>query len=121
MFQIPIPSSSSFDTGRCTKTAFIEIGFFVWCTLTAQIVLNTRCGIIPPLTCAILHLIPYLLTGLRRIYAITMKNTIITGFFVCITVPQLALGIYLTTLAANTPGTVSVSEGLCALGGNYRC
>jgi len=44
-----------------------------------------------------------------------MKNTIITGFFACITVPQLALGIYLTTLAANTPGIVFVSVGLCAL------
>lgn len=27
---------------RCTKTAFIEIIFFVWCTLTAQIILNAR-------------------------------------------------------------------------------
>jgi len=45
-----------------------------------------------------------------------MKNTIITGFFVCITVPQFALGIYLTTLAANTPGMVSMSASLYALG-----
>ena len=42
-----------------------------------------------------------------------MKNTFITGLFVCITVPQFALGVYLTILAASTPGMVSTSVGLC--------
>jgi len=63
----------------CTKTSFIEIIFFVWCTLIAQIILTTR------------------------IYAITMKNTIIASLFVCITIPQFALGIYMIVLAASAP------------------
>ncbi|KAF9780549.1 hypothetical protein BJ322DRAFT_1112540 [Thelephora terrestris] len=63
----------------CNKSAFIEILFFVWCTLIAQIVLNLR------------------------LYAITMKSVIVTGFFACITASQLALGIYWTNLAANAP------------------
>ena len=36
-----------FRTFRCSKTAFIEVLFFVWCTLIAQIVLNLRCEVIP--------------------------------------------------------------------------
>jgi len=63
----------------CNKTKFLPIMFFVWCTLIAQTILTTR------------------------IYAVTMKNTMITAVFVCITVPQLALGIYQTTLAAKAP------------------
>ena len=32
---------------RCTKSAFIEVLFFVWCTLIAQIVLNVRYETVP--------------------------------------------------------------------------
>ena len=48
-----------------------------------------------------------------RIYAITMKNTIIAGLFVCITIPQCALGIYMIVLAARAPGMASISVGIC--------
>ena len=43
-----------------------------------------------------------------------MKNTIITGFFVCITIAQLGVGIHLTTLAANTPGMMPISVRSCS-------
>lgn len=33
-----------------------------------------------------------------------MKNRIVTGFFVCMTISQVALGIYLVTLVAEAPG-----------------
>jgi len=52
-------------------------------------------------------------------YAITMGNTIVTGFFMCITAAQLAVGIYLITLAVNSPGMMSASGNRCALGGGY--
>jgi len=64
---------------RCSKTAFIEMLFFVWCTLIAQIILT------------------------MRIYAITTKNVIVTGVFVCITITQFAFGIYVTSVTARVP------------------
>jgi len=42
-----------------------------------------------------------------------MKNTIIAGLFVCITIPQCALGIYMIVLAASAPGMASISVGIC--------
>lgn len=48
-----------------------------------------------------------LLSRGHRLYAITMKSVIVTSFFSCITVSQFVLGIYLTNLAANAPGTAS--------------
>ena len=32
---------------RCIKTVFVEVFFFVWCTLIAQVVLSARYGLIP--------------------------------------------------------------------------
>ena len=43
-----------------------------------------------------------------RMYAITMGNMIVTGFFAFITAAQFAVGIYLIILAANSPGMVSM-------------
>lgn len=63
----------------CSKTAFLKILCVILCTLIAQIILNAR------------------------LYAITMRSKIITGFFVALTIPQFGLGLYLATLAANTP------------------
>jgi len=37
-----------------------------------------------------------------------MKNVKITGIFVCIMIPQLALGIYQVVLTAKAPGTTYV-------------
>ena len=54
-------------------------------------------------------------------YAITLGNRIVTGFFAFITAVQTAIGIYLIILAANSPGMLSTSVGQCALGGVYRC
>lgn len=45
-------------------------------------------------------------------YAITRGNIIITGFFVCITITQFGVGIYLTTLAASAPGMTLISVHL---------
>jgi len=42
-------------------------------------------------------------------YAITMGNAIATGFFVCLTVGHIGVGIYLVVLAATTPGMTSVT------------
>lgn len=43
---------------RCSKTAFIQVFFFVWCTFIAQVVLTIRYGVIPSITCVGFHLIP---------------------------------------------------------------
>lgn len=43
-----------------------------------------------------------------RIYALTMKNKKIVAFFCGVTIPQLALGIYLTVLGATSPGGSSL-------------
>ena len=56
MSQMPALPLDRFDTDRCSNTAFIEPGFFVWCTLIAQIILSTRHETVPFLTCT-LHLI----------------------------------------------------------------
>ncbi|KAF9791190.1 hypothetical protein BJ322DRAFT_1017745 [Thelephora terrestris] len=53
----------------CKKKLVVDTFFLIWCTLIAQIILN------------------------MRIYAITMRNRVITGFFSCITVSQLVLGV----------------------------
>jgi len=63
----------------CSRTAFLEVLVVVFCTLIAQTMLNLR------------------------IYALTMKNKIVSGFFACITISQLALGLSLTVKVANTP------------------
>jgi len=47
-----------------------------------------------------------------------MKNVIITGVFVCITIPQLALGIYEVVLVAKAPGTTSIRVDFCPPGGD---
>ena len=47
---------------------------------------------------------------LYRIYALTMKNKMVAGFFCGVTIPQLALGIYLITLAAINPGGYFFAE-----------
>lgn len=39
-------SSNSLYADRCTRSAFIEILFFVWCTLIAQVILNVRYEVI---------------------------------------------------------------------------
>lgn len=62
--QIPVLFVDKFDVKRCTKTAFIEIVFFVWCTLIAQIILSVRHEIIPPPT-RDHHLICLILMGLQ--------------------------------------------------------
>jgi len=86
---------------RCSKTAFIQIVFFAWVTLVAQIVLNLRYEVIPLPACVGLHsLCDY------RMYAITAGNMIITGFFMCLTAASSALGIYLATLTKNAPGMI---------------
>ncbi|KAF9783524.1 hypothetical protein BJ322DRAFT_1071526 [Thelephora terrestris] len=54
----------------CARTAFVEVLFFVWCTLIAQVVLSAR------------------------LYAITIKNKIIAGLLLCIIIPQFLLGIW---------------------------
>jgi len=96
------------DTDRCSKTAFLQIFFFVWCTLIAQIILTTRYEVDmrrssfdSPLS-----------SWGYRIYALTMKNVIITGVFVSITVTQLALGIHQVILTAKAPGTASIRVDL---------
>ncbi|KAF9789668.1 hypothetical protein BJ322DRAFT_550952 [Thelephora terrestris] len=66
----------------CNNTAWIEIAIFVFLTLLAQIFLT------------------------MRIYALTMKNKMIVAFFSGVTIPQLALGIYLTYLGATNPAVV---------------
>ena len=58
-------SSDLFDADRCTKTAFIEIIFFVWCTLIAQIILNARYEMVLSLTDP--HLIRFMFAGLQDI------------------------------------------------------
>jgi len=115
------PSLGRFHAYRCSKTAFIEIVFFIWSTLIAQIVLNLRCEINPPLTMR--RASPSLLTSRRdyRMYAITRGNLIVTGFFAFITAVQFGVGVYLIVLAANSPGMVSASMGHCVLGSGYRC
>ena len=60
-------SLNLFDTGRCTRTAFIEIIFFVWCTLIAQIILTTRYGTVLSLISIDPHLIRFTFTGLKDI------------------------------------------------------
>ncbi|KAF9645077.1 hypothetical protein BDM02DRAFT_3190024 [Thelephora ganbajun] len=76
----------------CNHTAWIEIAIFVFLTLVAQIFLTVR------------------------IYALTLKNKVIAAFFCGVTIPQLALGIYLVTLGATNPDlaafTVIVGFGL---------
>lgn len=42
-------------------------------------------------------------------YAITLGNVVITGYFVCLTAGHIAVGIYLAVLAATTPGMTSIS------------
>ncbi|KAF9780567.1 hypothetical protein BJ322DRAFT_1112556 [Thelephora terrestris] len=70
---------SNFSWNYTHESAFIGVLFFVWCTFIAQIVLNLR------------------------LYAITMKSLIVTGFFACITASQFVLGLYLTNLTAKAP------------------
>jgi len=69
----------SYTYEMCNKTAFLECLIVVLCTLIAQTILNLR------------------------IYALTMKNRIVLGFFACITIPQLALGLSLTVIATKIP------------------
>ena len=38
-------------------------------------------------------------------YAITMKNRVITGIFLCISIPQFVLGVYTVALAGKEPGS----------------
>lgn len=89
---------------------FIEVGFFVWCTLIAEIILSVRHETIPTPICAF-HLIRLYPDGGYRICAVTGKSITITGSFVCIIVLQLALGIYMTILAAKAPGTTPTCLG----------
>ena len=98
-----------FDAGRCNKTVVIPIIFFVWCTLIAQTILTTRYEVGVCWSSSD----PTLPSWGYRIYAVTMKNVVITSVFVCITVPQLALGIYQVILTARYPGMASVCVDLC--------
>ena len=53
-------------------------------------------------------------------YAITMGNKLVTGFFVFLTVAHLAVGIYLAVLAGITPGMTFTSVDHWALGSGDR-
>ena len=53
-------------------------------------------------------------------YAITMGNVVVTGFFVCLTTGHLAIGIYLAVLAGTTPGMTSAPVVHRALNGRYQ-
>jgi hypothetical protein len=66
-FLLPALSLGLFDVYRCTKTAFIEIVFFVWCTLIAQIILNARYDMVPAPTSIDPPLIRIMSTGLQDI------------------------------------------------------
>jgi len=63
-------------TQMCSRTAFLHNLIIVLCTLIAQAILNLR------------------------IYALTMKSKIVSGFFACITIPHLALGLSITVAVA---------------------
>lgn len=68
--------SWSYDLELCARTGFIKVLFLVWSTLIAQTII------------------------IARVHAITMQNKIVTVFFVCTTITQFSLGIYMTTLVA---------------------
>jgi len=55
-----------------------------------------------------------------RMYAITMGNVMITSFFVCVTVVQTTVGVYLAILAATTPGMISAPVGCFIPDNCYR-
>jgi len=97
--------SNPLDTDSCNKTAFMEILFFVWYTLIAQTILTARYEIEMSWSSSD----PLCSRGVYRMYALTMKNVIVTGVFVCITIPQLALGIYQVVLITKAPGTTPSS------------
>ena len=53
---------------------------------------------------------------LLRIYALTLKNKIAAAFFCAVTIPQLAIGIYLVSLAAIHPGRSALPNAYISAG-----
>jgi hypothetical protein len=51
-----------------------------------------------------------------RIYALTLKNKIAAAFFCAVTIPQLAIGIYLVSLAAIHPGRSALPNAYISAG-----
>jgi len=70
-------SSWNSPHNTCSKTNVLENLLCTWCTVIAQVVLNSR------------------------IHALAMKKWIITGFFSCITLAQFALGICMMVLVSS--------------------
>ena len=97
---------------RCSKTAFIQVFFFVWCTFIAQVVLTVRYGTMPSITCVDSHLIPHSPSWDQRLYGITLGNKKVAGLFVFVTVPQFLFGVHQAALAIVEPG---LTPGLCYL------
>ena len=98
----PAPSS------RCNHTAWIEIAIFVFLTLIAQIFLTVR-SVNVFHTCSMIQLSGADEHALR-IYSLTLRNRMVAAFFCGVTIPQLALGVYLVTLGATNPGGSSFAE-----------
>lgn len=92
--------SWAYTQEMCNKTVFIEVLFFVWCTLAAQITLN------------------------GRLHAITLGNTFVTSLFFCIMISQLVLGVCVVVLVAgaqaNVPPPIHLMAYHFCIFGGYR-
>jgi hypothetical protein len=101
---------------RCSKTAFIQVFFFVWCTFIAQVVLTIRYGMIPSIARIDSHLIPHSSSWDQRLYGITLGNKKVAGLFVFVTLPQFLFGVHQAALAIVEPG---LTPGLCVACGGH--